>query len=86
MNPKITPQLLQSMSRADNRYDYAFMESCFSCFKTELLHDGAFENLQDAQTEIFEYIEMYYNTKRRHSSLNYECPVNFENNYYFYIA
>jgi putative transposase len=78
------PELLQSMSRADNPYDNAFMESCFSRFKTELLQDGAFENLQDAYTEIFEYIEMYYNTKRRHSSLNYECPNNFEKNYYFY--
>jgi putative transposase len=77
-------KLQQSMSRADNPYDNAFMESCFSRFKTELLQDGAFENLQDAHTEIFEYIEMYYNTKRRHSSLNYECPVNFEKNYYFY--
>ncbi len=79
-------QLLQSMSRADNPYDNAFMESCFSRFKTELLQDGAFENLQDAQTEIFEYIEMYYNTKRRHSSLMYESPDNFEKNYYFYIT
>lgn len=78
------PQLQQSMSRADNPYDNAFMESCFSRFKTELLQDGAFDNLQDANTEIFEYIEMYYNTKRRHSSLNYECPNNFEKNYYFY--
>jgi len=79
-------KLQQSMSRADNPYDNAFMESCFSRFKTELLQDGAFENLQDAHTEIFEYIEMYYNTKRRHSSLNYECPSNFEKNYYFYIT
>jgi len=80
------PQLLQSMSRADNPYDNAFMESCFSRFKTELLQDGAFDNLQDANTEIFEYIEMYYNTKRRHSALNYLSPMNFEKNYYFYIT
>ena len=72
---------LQSMSRADNPYDNAFMESCFSRFKAELLEDGAFENREDAQTEIFEYIEMYYNTKRRHSALNYLSPANFENNY-----
>ena len=77
------PLITQSMSRADNPYDNAFMESCFSRFKAELMQDGAFENLQDAQTEIFEYIEMYYNTKRRHSSLNYEYPDNFEKNYYF---
>lgn len=77
-------KLLQSMNRADNAYDNAFMESCFSRFKTELLEGGAFDNHQDAQTEIFEFIEMYYNTKRRHSSLNYLSPFNYENNYYFY--
>lgn len=76
------PQLQQSMSRADNAYDNAFMESCFSRFKTELVQDGAFDNLQDAHTEIFEYIEMYYNTKRRHSSLHYECPDDYEKKYY----
>lgn len=77
-------KLLQSMSRADNAYDNAFMESCFSRFKAELLEGGAFDNSQDAQTEIFEFIEMYYNTKRRHSSLNYLSPLNYENNYFFY--
>jgi putative transposase len=82
IDPK--PPVLQSMSRADNPYDNAFMESCFSRFKAELMQDGAFNNLQDAFTEIFEYIEMYYNTKRRHSSLNYQCPNNFEKNYYIY--
>jgi putative transposase len=72
----------QSMSRSANPYDNAFMESCFSRFKTELLQGGAFDNLQDAHTEIFEYIEMYYNTQRRHSALHYESPVNYESNYY----
>ena len=70
------------MSRADNPYDNAFMESCFSRFKAELMQDGAFTNKEDAQTEIFEYIEMYYNPIRRHSSLNYMSPVNFEQLYY----
>lgn len=77
-------EIIQSMSRADNPYDNAFMESCFSRFKAELVQDGAFDDPEDAQTEIFEYIEMYYNIKRRHSSLNYESPMSFENNYYFY--
>jgi len=70
------------MSRADNAYDNAFMESCFSRFKAELMQDGAFTSKEDAQTEIFEYIEMYYNPVRRHSSLNYRSPVNFEQVYY----
>ena len=73
-------KIRQSMSRADNAYDNAFMESCFSRFKAELLEEGAFENKQDAQTEIFEYVEMYYNTRRRHSALGYLSPMNYEKN------
>ncbi len=72
---------LQSMSRADNPYDNAFMESCFSRFKAELMQQGAFNNKADAHTEIFEYIEMYYNTIRKHFSLNYLSPVKFEQLY-----
>lgn len=50
-------KIQQSMSRADDPYDNAFMESYFSRFKAELLQDGTFENLEDARTEILEYIE-----------------------------
>lgn len=74
-------KMLQSMSRADNPYDNAFMESCFSRFKAELLQDGVFETLEDARTEIFEYIEMYYNTIRLHSSLGYKSPAQYEQIY-----
>jgi transposase InsO family protein len=74
--------ILQSMSRADNPYDNACMESYFSRFKAELLQNGIFENIEDAKTEIFEYIEMYYNTKRIHSALNYQSPADFEKTYY----
>ncbi len=69
------------MSRADNPYDNAFMEACFSRFKAELMQEGAFANKKDAHTEILEYIEMYYNTIRKHSSLNYLSPVKFEQLY-----
>jgi transposase InsO family protein len=79
-------KFVQSMSRVDNPYDNAFMESCFSRFKAELLQDGIFENLEDAHTEIFEYIEMYYNTKRIHSSLNYQSPDTYEKKYYYYLT
>lgn len=68
---------IQSMSDADNPYDNAFMESCFSRFKAELIQDGAFQNTEDAAIEIADYIE-YYNTKRLHSSLGYMSPVDFE--------
>jgi transposase InsO family protein len=74
-------KILQSMSRADNPYDNAFMESCFSRIKAELLQDGIFSTIEDAQTEIFEYIEMYYNTIRIHSSLHYETPAGYEKKY-----
>ncbi len=74
-------KMLQSMSRADNPYDNAFMESCFSRFKAELLQDGIFESVEDARTEIFEYIEMYYNTIRLHSSLGYKSPAQYEQDY-----
>ena len=74
-------EILQSMSRADNPYDNAFMESCFSRLKAELLQDGIFETVEDARTEIFEYIEMYYNTIRLHSSLGYKSPAQYEREY-----
>lgn len=79
-------QMLQSMSRADNPYDNAFMESCFSRFKAELLQDGIFETIEDARTEIFEYVEMYYNTQRIHSSLNYQSPGTCEKKYYYCLT
>lgn len=81
-----TTKIDQSMSRAGNPCDNAFMESCFSRFKAELLQDGAFEDLQDAHTEIFEYIEMYYNTQRKHSSLNYKSPIEYENHYFYSLT
>lgn len=70
--------LRQSMSGVDNPYDNAFMESYFSRFKAELLQGGAFDGLENARKEIFEFIEMYYNPVRRHSSLGYISPVIFE--------
>lgn len=68
----------QSMTRKNNHYDNAMAESLWSRFKAELLDKGAFDCLEDAYTEIFEYIEMYYNRKRIHSALNYQTPSSFE--------
>lgn len=70
----------QSMTRVDNHYDNAFIESLFSRLKAELLGPKPFENYQQAHEAIFEYIEVYYNRKRRHSALNYMAPNTFENN------
>ena len=68
----------QSMTRKDNHYDNAFAESLFSRFKAELIQKGTFISLEDAQTECFDYIEAYYNTIRRHSSIGYKSPLQFE--------
>ena len=68
----------QSMTRRDNHYDNAMGESFFSRFKAELIQKGGFLNFEDAYTEIFEYIEIYYNLKRRHSGIGYEIPEEYE--------
>jgi putative transposase len=64
------------MSRSDNRYDIAFLESCFGTLKTELERE-VYANVRAAQEEIREHL-CYYDTKRRHSSLNYLTPCEFE--------
>jgi putative transposase len=69
-------RMRQSMSRADNVYDNAFMESCFGTIKTELEME-VYANLSAAHEEIHEYL-CYYDTKRRHSSLGYLTPRDFE--------
>jgi len=74
-------KILQSMSDADNPYDNAHMESFFSRFKAEMLEGGVFRTAEDARSEIFEYIELYYNARRLHSSIGYLSPNNFETVY-----
>jgi putative transposase len=69
-------RMRQSMSRADNCYDNAFLESCFGTIKTELEME-VYANLRAAHEEIREYL-CYYDTKRRHSSLGYLTPREFE--------
>lgn len=69
-------RILQSMSRAENCYDNAFMESCFGTLKTEL-EMRAYASERMARKEIPDYIR-YYNTRRRHSALEYQTPEEFE--------
>lgn len=68
----------QSMSRAGETYDNAFAESVFSRYKAELLESGAFRDVEEARLETFNYIEGYYNRIRRHSSLGYLSPEEYE--------
>jgi putative transposase len=70
--------LRQSMSARANPYDNAWTESFIGTLKHEMLQGGCFENATDARTEIFEYIEGYYNTHRKHSALGYKTPSQFE--------
>ena len=72
----------QSMSRAGEVYDNAFAESLFPHVKAELLENGVFLSVADAGTEIFEYIESYYNPVRRYSALGYKSPYGFEKNHH----
>jgi putative transposase len=73
-----TNHFRQSMSGKGNCYDNAQAESFFSRFKAELIEGGTFENLEEARSEIFSYIEGYYNRVRIHSSLGNLSPMEFE--------
>ena len=69
---------IHSESRKGNPYDNALMESFYRTLKRELIQDARYETPEQAQKEIFKYIELYYNTKRMHSSLGYVSPTDFE--------
>ena len=75
-------QFEQSMARADEVYDNAFIESYWSRLKAELVYQRVFRSVADARAQLFEYIELYYNRRRRHSSLGYISPLQFEEAYY----
>ena len=68
--------MIRSMSGKGNCYDNAVVESFFSSLKNEIIHHRDFQTRDQARTEIFEYIELFYNRKRIHQSLNYETPIN----------
>ena len=67
-----------SMGRRATCYDNAAMESFFHTLKVELIHRERYLTRQDAKGAIFEYIETYYNRKRRHSAIGYKIPMLFE--------
>lgn len=69
---------IQSMSRRGNCYDNAVTERFFRTLKTELVKRRRYQSREEARRSIFEYIEIFYNRKRIHSSIGYLSPVEFE--------
>ena len=69
---------VQSMSRKGNCWDNAVAESFFGVMKTELVYHERYEGHQDTLHSIFEYIEVFYNRERKHSTIGYLTPVEYE--------
>ena len=67
-----------SMSGVGQCWDNAPMESFFASLKKELIHHEDYQSRAEARASIFEYIELFYNPKRRHSSLGYLSPAEYE--------
>jgi len=70
-----------SMSRKGNCWDNAPTESFFNSLKNERVHGTVYATRADAQADVFEYIEVFYNRSRRHSTLGYSSPVRFLENW-----
>jgi len=73
--------LVASMSRRGNCHDNAVAESFFQLLKRERIKRKIYTTRQDARDDVFDYIEMFYNPKRRHSFNNQLSPVEFEKRY-----
>ena len=67
-----------SMSRSGNVWNNAAMESFFSSLKTERTARKTYRTRNQAKADVFDYIECFYNPKRRHSTIGYLSPVEFE--------
>lgn len=68
----------QSMGSTGSCYDNAITETFFHTLKTELIYHSKFQTRDDAHMALFDYIEVFYNRQRRHSSINYMSPAAFE--------
>jgi putative transposase len=76
--------VIRSMSRKGDCWDNAVAESFFKSLKTELIYGNKLKTKKQIELEIFEYIEIWYNKKRRHSALNYKTIEEFNNQNNFY--
>jgi len=74
-------KIICSMSRKGNCWDNAVMESFFGSLKTEWTHGKSYKSRAEAEQDIFKYIEVFYNRKRRHASLGYISPDAYEKLY-----
>jgi putative transposase len=70
--------MIGSMSRRGNCWDNACVESFFGTLKRELIHHRQYRTREEATQDIFEYLEVFYNRQRRHSTLGYQSPAEFE--------
>jgi transposase InsO family protein len=71
-------RIRQSMSRKGDCWDNAPMESFFHSLKTELVMHCSYRTRDQARASVFDYVEVFYNRQRRHSTINYEAPLAFE--------
>ncbi len=70
--------MLSSMSRKGDCWDNSVAESFFGSLKIERVFDSVYRTREEARRDIVDYIEMFYNSKRRHSYLGYLSPKEFE--------
>ena len=78
--------ITQSMSRKGDPYDNAVAENFFSCLKCELVHHKHYKTKDEAQADIFAYIETYYNPVRPQAALNWLSPLAYEHLLSVYAA
>jgi putative transposase len=69
---------VQSMSRKGNCWDNAVAESFFHSIKTQMINHNKFQNVAEAEQALFNYIEVYYNRRRKHSTNGYKSPAQYE--------
>ena len=71
-------RFIQSMSRKGNCWDNAVAESFFHSIKIQMIHHYKFQSVAEAEQALFNYIEVYYNRRRKHSTNGYKSPANYE--------
>jgi transposase InsO family protein len=75
-------KMIQSMSRKGNCWDNAPTESFFHTLKIEEVYNKKYKTREEAKTDIFDYIEVFYNRSRSHSFLDYKSPLEYEEEYF----